>query len=70
MNKYNSWRKECPKCHADLRDGQNATKLIHIVDCRKDCVAAYLCPVCGEQWERTMAEVLAVADPTAFKEIP
>lgn len=67
MTEYDSWRDTCPKCSADLRDGKG-TKLIHIVDRDLDCVAAYRCPACNEEWPRALAEVLAVADPTAFDE--
>lgn len=69
MSGYDSWRKECPKCRADLRDGPRGTKLIHVVDRDKDCVVAYACPACEEKWDRALTEVLAVADPAAFKEI-
>lgn len=54
---YNQWRKECPKCHANLSDGRG-TRLIHVVDRDKDCAVAYKCPACQQQWDRSIGEVI------------
>lgn len=60
-------REACGQCEADLRDGLG-TRRIAIVDRDKDCVVAYRCPDCNSEEPRALAEVLAIADPAAFKE--
>ena len=59
----------CRFCMADLRDGEN-TKRIDLYDRELDCVVGYECPKCGAKEPRQLAEILAVADPAAFKEVP
>ena len=64
----NITKDKCEHCSADLRDGVY-TRRIALVDRDKDCVVAYKCPDCGAEEPRALGEVLAVADPTAFKEV-
>ena len=57
----------CRYCNADLRDGRY-TKRIAIIDPDLDCCVAYRCPYCGAEEPRSRAEILAVADPAAFRD--
>jgi hypothetical protein len=57
----------CGHCGASLKDGK-FTRRIAIVDRDKDCVVAYRCPYCCAEEARSLGEVLAAADPAAFKE--
>lgn len=68
-------RTQCGHCGADLRDTHqgrfpDGTRRIGLVDMDKDCVVTHQCPDCKAQEPRPLAEVLAVADPSAFKEVP
>src|SRR5262249_764381 len=45
------WQKECPHCHADLRDGR-FSRLVGIVDPDLDRLVAWQCPDCKTRWAR------------------
>ena len=40
------------------------------IDPDKDCLVGWRCDECGKYIERSLAEILTVADPAAFKEEP
>jgi hypothetical protein len=44
-------------------------KIIALYDRDLDCTVGYKCKACGHTWKRPLTEVLAVADPSAFKDI-
>lgn len=64
----------CGFCGACLSQRDAAfpegSRRIAVVSKEKDCVVAYRCPDCLAQEPRPLANVLAVADPSAFKEVP
>lgn len=53
--------KICPRC--------SCQNVLAIYDRDLDCTVAWKCEGCGHDWKRDLGEVLAVADPSAFKEI-
>lgn len=65
-------RKHCSHCGADLDDSNPAfpegTRRIAIYDRGLDCTVSYRCPDCGVTEPRSITEVLAIADPAAFKD--
>lgn len=63
----------CSHCAAKLAYRVGAvdyTRRIAMVDRDKDCVVAFRCPDCGAEEPRALAEVMSVADPSAFDEGP